>query len=160
MFNFTSHYRKKINFTWEALDTAKISLKRLKEGYKKHAEGIETVEENLIKTYEQKFIEAINDDLNMPLAMSVVWEIIKYPNKSKQLAELLLKFDRVLGLDIDKNTENLNDELPIEIKNLVERRKLAREEKNWELSDKLRDEINLLGYNVKDTKDGIIVEKI
>ena len=160
MFNFTSHYRKKINFTWEALDTAKISLKRLKEGYQKHAEGLETVEKDLVEEYQQKFLEAINDDLNMPLAMSVVWEVIRCPKKSKQLSELLLKFDKVLGLDIDKNMEDLNDELPIEIKNLIEKRKLARKEKNWELSDKLRDEINLLGYNVKDTKDGIIVEKI
>ncbi|MBR6505027.1 MAG: cysteine--tRNA ligase [Clostridia bacterium] len=160
MFNFTSHYRKKINFTWEALDTAKISLKRLKEGYKKHADGEEIVEEELVKSYEQRFLESINDDLNMPSAMSIVWEVIRYNKKSKQLSELLLEFDKVLALDIDKNDEDISEELPSKIKELIEKRKIAREEKKWDLSDKLRDEINLLGYNVKDTKDGMMVEKI
>jgi len=60
--------------------------------------GIVSDEE--IKAYEAKFLEAINDDLNMPVAMSVVWEIIKNPKKSKKLQELLLKFDEVLGFDL------------------------------------------------------------
>ncbi len=158
MFNFGSNYRNKINFTWEAMNAAKVALARLKEGYKKHNEGIEDVEDSIINEYEEKFHEAINDDLNMPVAMSVVWDVIKNPIKSKKFAKLLLKFDTVLGLEIDK--ENEKEEIPDEIKELLEKRKVARENKDWNLSDTLRDEIKEKGYIVKDSKDGMQVEKL
>lgn len=159
LFCFSSHYRNKLNFTFETLESANIALKRLKEGYKKHLEGTEKIDGKKIDEFEEKFHRAINDDLNMPLAMSIVWEVIKLPNKSKQIAELLLKFDKVLGLEIDKETES-NLEVPEEIKKLIEERKKAREEKNFEMSDKLRDIIKEKGYIIKDSKDGMTVEKI
>ena len=157
MFNFSSLYRKKINFTFEAMDAAKVSLKRLKEGYQKHLNGNDNIDEEIIKKFKAEFIEAINDDLNMPQAMGVVWNIIRYEKKSKQLAELLLDFDKVLGLEIDKQEKD--EKLPEEIENLVEERKQARSDKNWSLSDELRDKISSLGYNVKDTKDGMEITK-
>ena len=157
MFNFSSHYRNKINFTFEAMEAAKSALKRLKEGYKVHEEGSGSLEPEVITQYEQKFLEAINDDLNMPVAMSVVWEVVKNPNKSKQLAELLKKFDLVLGLKIDE--EEAKEELPQEILDLIEERKSARSNKDWAKSDELRDLILAKGYIVKDSKEGMTVEK-
>ena len=157
MFNFSSHYRNKINFTFEAMDAAKAALKRLKEGYKIHEQGNAQVEEKVIEEYEQRFLQAINDDLNMPIAMSIVWEIIKRPDKSKQFAELLKKFDFVLGLKIDE--ESKTDEIPDEILELVKERKLARENKNWEKSDELRNIISDKGYIIKDSKEGMTIEK-
>ena len=157
MFNFSSHYRNKLNFTFEALEAAKSALKRLKEGYKLHKEGTATIEQEIIAKYEQKFLEAINDDLNMPVAMSIVWEIVKSPSKSKQLAELLKKFDSVLGLKIDE--EDLKEDLPKDIIELIEQRKTARANKDWAKSDELRDLILSKGYIVKDSKDGMTVEK-
>lgn len=158
MFNYGSHYRTQINFTWEALNSAKVALKRLKEGYKVHAEGNSKIDESIIEDFEERFHQEINDDLNITNAMSIVWEVIRYPEKSKDLAKLLLKFDRVLALDIDKPMQQL-EEIPEEVKKLVEERKKAREEKKWDLSDQIRNEISKLGYNVKDTKNGMIVEK-
>lgn len=157
MFNFSSHYRSKINFTFEALESARASLKRLKEGYKLHSQGNEYIEKEIIEQYEEKFLETINDDLNMPVAMSIVWEIIKNPRKSKQFAELLKKFDLVLGLKIDE--ENKKEELPTEILELIEQRKKARENKDWAKSDELRNVILSKGYVVKDSKEGMTVEK-
>ena len=156
MFNFSSHYKKPINFTFEAMDSAKVSLNRLKEGYRRHLIGEEIVDESVIKEFETRFLEAINDDLNMPLALSVIWDVVKSDKKSKLLAELLLKFDRVLGLNIDKEEKT---ELPEEIKNIIEERKLARVNKDWNKSDELRDKLMSLGYTVKDTKDGMEVNK-
>lgn len=157
MFNFSSHYRNKINFTFEAMDAAKAALKRLKEGYKQHLQGDENVEKSIIEEYETKFLQAINDDLNMPMAMSIVWEVVKNPNKSKQYAQLLKKFDEVLGLKIDE--ENIEElVLPQEILDMVEERKQARLEKNWAKSDELRDKILELGYVVKDGKEGMTIE--
>lgn len=158
MFNFSSHYRNKINFTFEAMDAAKAALKRLKEGYKLHLQGNENIESSAIVEYEEKFLQAINDDLNMPMAMSVVWEVVKNPNKSKQYAQLLKKFDEVLGLKIDEeSSEELV--LPQEVLDLVEERKQARLEKNWAKSDELRDKILEKGYIVRDSKDGMTIEK-
>ena len=156
MFNFSSHYRKPINFTFEAMDSAKISLNRLREGYKRHLEGNDQVEESIIKDFEERFLDAINDDLNMPLGLSVIWELVKYEKKSKILANLLLKFDTVLGLNIEKE-EKL--ELPEEIIQIIEERKQARLDKEWNKSDQLRDKLISLGYTVKDTKDGMEINK-
>ena len=115
--------------------------------------------DEVIKNYEEKFHKSINDDLNMPIAMSIVWDVIKYPKKSKRISELLKKFDTVLGLNID-NIDNTEEELPKEIEILIEKRKQARLEKDWQKSDELRDEINKLGYMIKDSKDGMKIEKI
>ena len=159
MFNFGSIYRNKINFTWEAMDAAKKSLIRLREGYQKHAEGQMSGNTEEIEQYKNKFLEAINDDLNMPVAMSIVWEVVKNPNKSKDLAELLLEFDKVLGLDISKKIEKEEIQIPQEIIKLLEKRKQARQNKEWAESDRLRDEIASKGYIIKDTKDGVEITK-
>ena len=160
MMCFTSHYRNKLNFTWEALESSQNALNRLREGYKKHNEGNEEVEDSIITEYKTKFQEAINDDLNMPVAMSVIWDIVKNPNKSKKLANLLLEFDEVLGVDIQKESEEKTLEIPEEIKELIEKRKQARVNKDWALSDQIRDKLKEKGYAVKDTKEGMTVEKI
>lgn len=157
MFNFTSNYRNQINFTWEAMDSAKIALGRLREGYLKHSEGKESIDENILKDYDNKFLDAINDDLNMPMAMSVVWEIVRNPVKSKEFQKLLLKFDKVLGLDLE-HYQQIGTKLPEEVQKLVEARNEARKNKNWAESDKIRDELISKGYIVKDTKEGTIVE--
>lgn len=158
MFNYTSNYRAQINFTFEAMDSAKVALNRLREGYIRHGEGKEDISDEEIKSYEDRFLEAINDDLNMPIAMSIVWDVIKNPKKSKKLQELLLKFDEVLGLNLKdyKKPENL---LPDEINDLVNQRNEARKEKNWSESDRIRDLLIEKGYIVKDSKEGTIVEK-
>ena len=156
LFNFSCHYKGKLNFTWEGMDSSAISLTRLRDGYQKHLNGQENVENEIIDEFENRFHQAINDDLNMPLAMSVVWEVVKYPRKSKQLAELLDKFDTVLGLKISEKKE---EEIPEEIIQLVKQREEARKERNWAESDKLRDLILEKGYIVKDTKNGSEISK-
>lgn len=166
LFCFTAHYRNKLNFTFEGAYGAQKALERLYDSYIKNANGVDDVDEEIIKEYEERFLAYINDDMNMPGAMSVVWEIARNAKKSIKFADLLLKFDKVLGLDM-KNAENYllefkheeSEELPEEIKALVEERKQARAEKNWAKSDEIRDRIISLGYRIKDTKDGIIVKK-
>ena len=160
MFNFTSNYRAQINFTFEAMDSAKVALNRLREGYLKHSEGNEDVSDDEIKNYEERFLEAINDDLNMPAAMGVVWEVVRQEKKSPKLAELLAKFDTVLGLKIEEAMPKQQDDIPQEILDLVEERKQARANKDWAKSDELRDVIQNKGYEIKDTKEGAEIRKI
>lgn len=164
LFCFTAHYRTKLNFTFDTALATQKALMRLREGFVKHQEGTENIDEQEIKEYENKFLETINDDLNMPAAMGIVWEIVRNEHKSKQFAELLLKFDKVLGLDLENSKkyleESKNVELPQEIQELLEKRKQARADKNWALSDEIRDNLKEKGYAVKDTKEGMTVEKI
>ena len=163
MFCYTAHYRTKLNFTFEGALSTQKALNRLREGYLTHLQNDEKVEETEIKEYKQRFLDAVNDDLNMPLAMGVVWEVVRNNKKSKQFADLLLEFDKILGLDLENSKKYLEEqekvELPEEIKELVEQRKIARENKNWAESDRIRDLLKEKGYTVKDTKEGQIIEK-
>ena len=156
LFNYSCHYRGKLNFTWEGIESANTSLIRLREGYQKHLNGNSDVSNEIIADMENRFHQAINDDMNMPLALSVVWEAVKYPEKSPKIAQLLKKFDTVLGIKIDEVQET---KIPQEILDLVEERKQARSDNNWSESDRLRDLIAEKGYIVKDTKDGTEVLK-
>jgi len=160
MLCFTSHYRNKLNFTWEALESAANSLIKIKEGYILHENGEEIIEEAIINEYKQKFLDAINDDLNMPVAISVVWDVIKNPIKSKEFAKLLLEFDRVLAIDIAKPVEKIETEIPEEIINLADKRLEAKKNKNYAVADELREEIKQKGYTIEDTKDGYKVKKM
>ena len=161
LFCYTSSYRNKLNFTWEAIEATSKSLERLRNGYQNHLKGNDKIDdkdiENL-KNIEELFHKAINDDMNMPLAMSYVWEAVKYEKKNEEIAKLLKKFDSVLGIKID--TIEKQEDIPENIMQLVEDRKKAREEKNWAKSDELRDQINKLGYSIKDTKNGMEIAKI
>lgn len=163
LFCFTAHYRTKLNFTFETALASQTALTRLREGFVKQLEGTQKIENEEIKEYENRFLATINDDLNMPAAMGIIWEIVRNQKTSKQLADLLLKFDQVLGLDLVNSKTYLeqakNIELPEDIKELVEKRKQARVEKNWALSDELRDLLQEKGYIVKDSKDGMKLEK-
>ena len=154
-FCYTSHYRNKLNFTWDAIEASNKSLMKLRESYRRHLEGNEDVEDDIILDYKNRFLKAINDDLNMPLAMGIVWEVAKNEKKSKKFAELLLDFDRVLGLKIDKK-----DDIPEEVLKLLEERNTARKEKDWKKSDELRDKIQEYGYRIEDTKDGTNIERM
>ena len=175
LFCYTAHYRTKLNFTFEGAMASERALNRLREAYitHKNAKSTEVVKEdessennlqNKIDEYKNKFIQAINDDLNIPLAMGTVWEVARENKKSKKYAELLEEFDKVLGLDLSNSEEYIKEQqtivIPDEIKQLIEKRKEARINKDWELSDKIRDELKLKGYNVKDTKEGMTIEKL
>ena len=167
LFSYSCHYRNKLNFTFDGAYGAQKALERLYDSFVKNEEAEGNVSEEELNAYREKFTNYINDDLNMPGAMSVVWEVARNNNKSKQLAELLLEFDEVLGLDLKNAKKYLEEfeknknieEIPEEIKELVEQRKIAREEKNWAKSDELRDLINQKGYEIKDTKEGIELNK-
>ena len=167
LFCFTSHYRNKLNFTFDGAFGAQKALERLYDNYVKNLEGTDEISDQEIESYKKRFVEYINDDMNMPGAMSIVWEVARNTKKSKKFADLLLEFDKVLGLDINNakkyllhfSSEQNNEQLPEEIQKLIEERKQARADKNWAKSDELRDIIISKGYSIKDTKDGIIVKK-
>lgn len=161
LFCYSCHYRNKLNFTWEGIESSSKSLERLYNSYKTNLTGTDILtneDEQKLNQIEENFHKAINDDLNMPLAMSYVWEAARFQKKNIKVAELLKKFDTVLGIKIDEGISK-NEEIPQEILDLVNKRKLARENKDWAKSDELRDLITEKGYIVKDTKNGMEICK-
>ena len=159
LFTYSSSYRNKINFTWDVMDANAKALEKLREGYQKHLQGKEDVEDEVVTNFEEEFHKAINDDLNMPLAMSVVWDVIKYPKKSIKLAELLKKFDGVMALSIDKEIKKKDYEIPEEIIKIAKEREKARKNRDWAKSDELRDLISKKGFLIKDSQNGYKIEK-
>lgn len=153
-----THYRQTMNFTWEALAAAQTALMRLREAVlqlKLQTNRQNLSEEKLAKTTElsQKFDAAVQNDLQMPQALAVVWETIKSNIPSEDKLDLLLEWDRILGLELATYEKKLFD-IPEEVKTLAEKREQARMDKDFSESDRLRDEIAKHGYTLEDTSDG------
>jgi cysteinyl-tRNA synthetase len=149
----TAHYRSPINFTTEAVRAAQTALIRLIATVREYPEGGSVVAE-----YREKFTTAISDDLDMPKAVALVWELIKdsaVPDANKRAT--ILDFDRVLGLDLAAVPSYEEEPVPPEIAVLAEAREEARREKDWEKADALRNEIEARGFEVMDTPNGIQV---
>ena len=121
------------------------------------------LEDSVVNNFLSEFEEAINDDLNIPLAVGVLWKVIRYPVKSRKLYDLILKMDQIFSLDFSnpKIKEKSPDEtLPPEILQLIEERQKARKEKNFALADKIRDDLLAQGIVLKDTKEGVKWERV
>ncbi len=144
-----AHYRTPVNFSWQALEAAENAYRKLKElTVAFPADG------KIDKEYKEEFEKAIEDDLNTPEALAVVWRLVKDEDvSSADKRTTLLNFDKVLGLDLGNNEFRVK-ELSSDVEKLLEERVLARKRRDWKRSDELRQEIRKLGWSVKDTADG------
>ncbi len=150
-FILNAHYSKKQNFTLDGMTASKTSLERLRELVLAHKTGENTVDEEVLAKYQQAFVEAINDDINIPLALGVLWEMLKTCPKSKLVYNKVLDWDKVFGLKLaDLQTPDV--EVPGDIKQLAERRWQAKLNRDWATADALRGEIASLGYEILDSK--------
>ena len=106
----------------------------------------------------KKFKDFVEDDLDTPKALVLLWDLLKDDNiTDANKKATVLDFDKVLGLGFENVKE---DEIPTEIQKLVEEREEARMNKDFKKSDKLRDKIHSLGYEVEDSEDGYKINKI
>ncbi len=150
-FVLTSNYRKPLEFSLENLQSAQNSLNRLKNIIL----GLEDdKKEN--KTYLKEFEKFINDDLDMPNALQVLWKLIR-DQKAKGKVETIKKMDSVFGLRLFEKEEI---DIPKKIKDLVKKRNEARKEKNWERADNIREEIKNLGYSVEDSDNESAIRRL
>ncbi|MDM8538041.1 cysteine--tRNA ligase [Desulfobacterales bacterium HSG17] len=152
---FQTHYRNPMEYTTESINAAQNGLKHLQNQVRNIKENGKTGA--VSNEYRDKFLEAVNDDLNMPRAMAVVQEMLKSDIVNPDKFSTILDFDKVLGFNLDNVDKQ--DVLPEEVQKLIDARIQARQEKNWAASDQLRDEIAALGYVVQDGKDGMTVLK-
>jgi len=155
-----THYRSKLNFTWEGLGAAQTALFNLKrEIYHWDKPS------GLISEYDEKFREAINDDLNMPRAVALVWDLVKSKHPPAAKHAMLLEWDKVLGIGLDKPFVPVSEpvplkDLPAEVLQLVEEREQHRQKGHFDESDHLRQKILRLGYTLEDTPEGSKVRKV
>lgn len=153
-FCLNTHYRKKLNFTFEGMDGAKTAYARLCALVAKHREGENDVSDEKLAAYRKEFEEDVTDDLNVPGAMGVLWTMLKEP-ASRKIYALALEMDKVFGLKLDEaKAEEVKEEFPAEITAIANERAAARAAKDWGKSDELRAKLDELGYAVKDTKEG------
>lgn len=157
----TTHYRSKLNFSWSALKGAQNALNNL---YQKIIEikqdALKSIKSSkqIVKSYRKRFLSLISDDLNIPKALALMWQLIKDKKMSpKDKYNLLLDFDQIFGLKLS----NLKKEkIPKEILNLVKERENYRKEKKWQKADEIRKKIKQLGWWVEDTKRGPKIKKL
>ncbi|PIS22784.1 cysteine--tRNA ligase [candidate division WWE3 bacterium CG08_land_8_20_14_0_20_41_10] len=154
-FYMTGHYRKPLNFTWESLTSAQNSLKKLYEivsGYNVSKDSTGQVSAEFL----QKFERAINDDLNMPKALSVAWDLVKSDLEEDIKVATLLKFDEVLGFGFDAL---IGFEVPKEVGDLARTRWEYKKVGIWDKADYIRRQIDEMGFTVDDTAEGYRVKK-
>jgi cysteinyl-tRNA synthetase len=149
-----AHYRSKLNFSWEGLDSAKAALNRLRNNAFEWGDP-GSADDGYLKT----FSEHINDDLNMPRVLALVWELVKSDLDAATKKATMLEFDRVLGLGlVEWQPEEV--EIPDEVMQLAEQRQQARQAKRWAEADALREQIRQKGYEIEDTPEGARVRPI
>jgi len=139
-----ANYASPMNFSWQALEGSQKALNRLRNTLASLGDAVGEVSED----YRNQFLELINDNLNIPEALALVWEIFKdkkLSNKDKRAT--ILDFDKVFGLKVEEFKET---EINPNIQKLLDERELARKKEDWETADKLREEIEGLGYKIQD----------
>ncbi len=157
-----TQYRQPLNFTWESLNASQTALHKLRNAVvqlrsQTTRNQLSEEKNQSVDAYMMRFRSALFQDLNIPQALSIVWEVVKSNIPSEDKLDLIYSFDEVLGLGLAQFEPST--ELPEDIQALAHERIKARETKDFAQSDKLRNQLNQLGYDVLDGPEGQIVRK-
>lgn len=161
-----THYRTPLTFTFESLDAARNTFKGLKNKIIEFRNNSEKEKDKkhtniqIMQKYEADFLDAINDDLNMPKALASLWGVVRDKDLTdSEKLHLIFEFDKVFGLDL-LNVVEETIEIPEDVQMLINERQEARKNKDFKRSDELRDILKEKGYAVDDSKDGIKIRRI
>ena len=177
LFMLSAHYRTPLNFSDDLLESAKASKERLYNAIGNLERLIEEVssvsltdEENIylagLGSYQEKFIEKMDDDFNTADAISIIFDLIKDINtnvtidSSSELAKACLDLIRELGKSLSLLQDSTVCDISLDIENLIEQRQVARKEKNWARADEIRDILKAEGIVLEDTPQGVRWKKI
>ena len=167
LFCLQSHYRKSLVFDWESLKNTAATYEKLLSKISailKERTGKIDTESAEYGDLMRKFREALDNDLNTAMGITVIYDVLKSGLSADQKIGIIDEFDRVLGLDLVKNAEKYSDEknsqeIPDEILEFAEQRKNARKQRNFALADEIRDKISALGYEIRETRQGVEISK-
>ncbi|MBI5138415.1 MAG: cysteine--tRNA ligase [Candidatus Vogelbacteria bacterium] len=160
-FMFGAHYRSTINFTWESLEASRSALRKLYSTVIELKRATNTEDEGKqSNSWLQKFQSTINDDLNTPQALAATWEMLRDQDlNAADKIKTVLAFDNLLGFNIQTMLRDSTTPIPENVSKIVTEREVARNSKDWTKADELRAKIEDLGYLVRDTEAGQIVDK-
>lgn len=150
----TAHYRSQLNFSWEALDAAQTALNRLRHAVHSLGEAAAEPDADAVG----RFMARLNDDLNFPQALALAHEVMKSDLAAPVKRATLLHFDQAFGLGL-ADWQPRAIEVPAAVRTLAEARWAARSAKDWAEADRLRGELDALGWLMKDGKDGYSLER-
>jgi cysteinyl-tRNA synthetase len=155
-----THYRKKLQFSWQALKASQNALNNLYQIISNLKPQISNrnLKSQIFKKYQNQFLEFINEDLNMPRALALMWDLLsneKISNEEKY--SLLIDFDKVFGLNFEKLKK---PKIPEKIKKLAKIREEYRKEGDFKSADEIRKKIKEMGYWIEDTKEGPKIKKL
>lgn len=163
----STHYRQQLNFTFEGLEAAKNALDRLITFVYRlmdaDGSGCEEKIGALISEVQRRFEEAMDDDLNISVALAALFDFVREVNKlldnnmiskgeAEEVYELIMRFDKVLGVIGEIKRK---EKLPKEAEELIHKREEARKAKNWEAADKIREQLRSIGIIIEDTPKGV-----
>jgi cysteinyl-tRNA synthetase len=154
---FLTHYRKPMEYSDDSVAAAANGLAHVRHQLRGLIATAGAEPAPVDDAFTSRFLAAVNDDLNMPRALAVLQELLKSPLKDAHKVATALDFDRVLGMNLEN--VGVSEALPEDVVRLVEKRKKARSDKNWALSDEIRSRLQSMGYEVQDTHDGMKVFK-
>lgn len=161
-FLLQAHYRKRVNFTFEAMESAKTGYERLHALVQSNKEVKTSLTSNDIfklSNYMDKFASAINDNLNTSEALAIMWEMLKDMPKSEDVYHYALRMDEALGLMLDTPIEEDKINIPQEVQDMANARWQAKKDKNYTLADELRSKITEQGFDIKDSVTGYEIIK-
>ena len=156
-FCLQSHYRNQLVFSYEALDKASNTYNKLLNKIK-NIKNVGVIDNNVVKKYKEKFNNAISNDLNTSLMLTCLYDVLKENTSDNTKLEIIKDFDKVLSLDLLNNNKEIDEELVKYINEKLEERKKAKENKNYELADNIRKELESKNIVIKDTREGTIYE--
>ncbi len=163
----STHYRQQLNFTFEGLEAAKNAIERLTNFMRRllevDGEGCGEEIRVLIANVQKSFEEAMDDDLNISVALAALFDFVKDVNKlidenklgkeeAQEVSSLMMKFDKVLGVIGEVKKE---EKLPKEAEELIKKREEARKAKDWKTADEIRQQLKNMGVVIEDTPQGV-----
>ncbi len=144
----TTHYRKPLSFSWDALESARQGRMRFLEIFKTLPKKAPSADIAL----KQKILKAVHNDLNIPQALGILRGALKHVSQ-----DTVLWADHIFGLNIQKE---ITQQIPQDIMDLVEKRELLRKDKQWARADRMREKIKKMGFWVADLQDGPAIHRI
>ncbi|HUC95107.1 MAG TPA: cysteine--tRNA ligase [Candidatus Saccharimonadales bacterium] len=149
-----ANYRETMNFTWDSLQAAQNGLERLRNQVSSLKTNVDRTvlseeKEEKVNDYRDRFLEALSDDLSTPKALAVLWDMLKSNIPSEDKYDLAMSFDEILGLKLSE-IPNSKNQIPDNIQTLIDQREKLRKEGKYEEADKIRNQIQELGFNISD----------
>lgn len=157
MFALSSHYRKPLMFSFDALDQMTQTYKKLKNRITQIKNEGE-IDKATVKEYHDRFAAEVGNDVNTAMGLTVLYDVLKADINGATKRAVIEDFDYVLGLDLLKE-ESVDDELKAYVEKMIEERAAAKKEKNFARADEIRDELMNKGIVIKDTREGVVWQK-